>query len=109
MLALGWRMDGPWSWVAPGGDEFALPDELRTQAHMTDGFRQEVANSISLKLWASAASFRNGAGGAEGVDFTVARSHLARLRKKDTKKRGAAQGCFNWCRLDALENPGLGR
>eukprot|EP00959_Pyramimonas_sp_CCMP1952_P117798 2462727-Pyramimonas_sp.AAC.1 len=69
MTALGWKLDGPWSWVAPGGDVFAVPDELRSQAYMTSDFKKEVDRSIEARLWSAAAEFRNGGGLASGVDL----------------------------------------
>eukprot|EP00959_Pyramimonas_sp_CCMP1952_P128088 2678913-Pyramimonas_sp.AAC.1 len=55
---------------------------------MTSDFKQSVAESIEAQLWAGASKFRNGGGSESGIDFTLARRHLACLRKKDVKQAG---------------------
>ena len=77
-------------WKAPQPDRWGLPEpsgdvhwfEHEPNASLDHEFRELVEEQAALTLWRRAANFVDGKGAEAGVDFTVARRHLAFYTRK---------------------------
>ena len=79
---IGWRAPQPDRWGFPEPDGSTHWFEHEPSAALDHPFRQMVEEHASAVLWKRAALFLDGKGAEDGVDFTVAKRHLAYFTKR---------------------------
>ena len=103
---MGWTPIAPDTWREPGlqGDIWSYQEDMDASA---EEICELIEKHIKADLWQQASKFQNGKGLEEGVDFTVTRRHLQKLRDQELEGKATiltkATCAASWTRARKFE------
>ena len=78
---MGWNPITPFKWIDPNGHTWVAEGETSPIVLI-----EEIEQQLDKLIWATAAHHRNGNGLEDGVDLTVVRRFIAKLKNEEIAK-----------------------